>query len=187
MTKIALILSPGFADWEYAFIAGAGGPFYGLDVGFFTPQPGKLTSQGGLECEVKRGIEDLMSWDPSVVAVIGGTVWETSAAPNLDALLKHQRNRGAAIAGICGGTLAQARAGLLDEIPHTSNTAEFLQTATSYQGNARYVESAVAVEANGIVTASGTAPASFAAEVFRLAGVEQGAVQQFRQMMASEH
>lgn len=35
MSKIAVLLTPGFADWEYAFIAGTGGPFYGPDVQFF--------------------------------------------------------------------------------------------------------------------------------------------------------
>lgn len=34
MARVGLILTPGFADWEYAFIAGTASPFYGIDVRF---------------------------------------------------------------------------------------------------------------------------------------------------------
>ncbi len=37
MARVGLILTPGFADWEYAFIAGTASPFYGIDVRFFAP------------------------------------------------------------------------------------------------------------------------------------------------------
>lgn len=60
MTKIALLLLPGFADWEYAFIAGTGGPFYGLSISFFATSPDKLISQGGLNCDVRLGLENLI-------------------------------------------------------------------------------------------------------------------------------
>ena len=46
--KIATILTSGFADWEYALIAGVGRSFYGLDVQFFTPEAGDVQSQGAL-------------------------------------------------------------------------------------------------------------------------------------------
>ncbi len=187
MTKIALLLSPGFADWEYALIAGTGGPFYGLDIRFFAPDPGKLTSQGGLVCDVAAGLEDLEQWDPEIVVVVGGMIWETSSAPDLRALLQHQTQKGGAVAAICGGTLALARAGILDGVSHTSNSAEFLQSAEAYQGRTRYVDSSRAVEDNRIVTAPGTAPVTFTAEVFRLAGLDNDTISQFREMMVREH
>lgn len=187
MTKIALLLSPGFADWEYAFIAGTGGPFYGLSISFFATSPGKLTSQGGLVCDVPLGLEDLIQWNPDAVVIVGGMVWETDAAPDLRPVLQGQFQKGGAVAGICGGTLALARAGVLDDVSHTSNNAEFLESAENYQGRSHYLDSASAVETNRIVTAPGTAPISFTAEVFRLAGLDSDIVRQFREMMAQEH
>ena len=109
-------------------------------------------------------------------------------APDLRDLLVAQHSGGAVIAGICGGTLALARAGLLNDIAHTSNDPAFLaRNAEGYAGERHYVESASAISQNRIVTAPGTAPASFAAAVFEGAGLTQDTVAQFRSMMAAEH
>ena len=34
--KVAIILTEGFSDWEYALLAGTGRAFYGLDIAFFS-------------------------------------------------------------------------------------------------------------------------------------------------------
>jgi putative intracellular protease/amidase len=187
MSKISLLLSPGFADWEYAFIAGTGGPFYGLDVRFFATNPGILTSQGGLECDVLRGKDDLVSWHPDVLVVVGGLVWELDTAPDIKPLLINQLNDHGAVAGVCGGTLALARTGLLDDIEHTSNSAEFLGTAKGYSGHDNYRNSSAAIASGRIITSPGSAPTSFTAEVFRLAGLDDETVDSFQTMMAAEH
>ena len=186
--KTAIVLAQGFADWEYALIAGTGGPFYGLDVRFFAPAPGELRSQGGLAVRVPRGLDELPAWNPRVAAVIGGTVWATPDAPDIAPTLQALHSGGATVAGICGGTLALARAGLLNDAPHTSNDAAFLaKNAPGYSGAAHFRPSSAAVASGRIITAPGTAPASFAAEVFLAAGVAPDAVHQFREMMAAEH
>lgn len=127
MARVGLILTPGFADWEYAFIAGTASPFYGIDVRFFAHTTGPLHSQGGLAVTVDSGLQQCLDWKPDVVVVIGGMVWERTEAPDIRDFLHASRSSGATIAGICGGTLALARAGLLDTVPHTSNSADFLQ------------------------------------------------------------
>lgn len=186
--KVALILTPGFADWEYAFIAGVGGPFYGLDVAFFAPQPGTLCSQGGLTAVVEKGVDEVADWHPSAIVVVGGTVWETAHAPDISVLLKEQLERGVTVAGICGGTLALARAGLLNDRAHTSNDADFLtRNAANYAGQSHFVASASAVVDSHVITAPGTAPVSFSARVFGALGVDEDTVRQFKAMMAAEH
>jgi len=188
MSRIAILLTPGFADWEYGLIAGTGGPFYGLDIRFFGTSPGAVTSQGGLTTTISEGLGDLVSWQPDVMVVIGGTVWESTDAPDLGAVLTGLHDRGAAIAGICGGTLALARSGLLDQVRHTSNHQSFLaENANNYAGADYYEESAAAISDMGVITAPGTAPASFAAAVFEAAGLAQATVEQFKGMMAVEH
>lgn len=149
MPKIAMILTPGFADWEYAYIAGTDCPFYDMSVGFFAPTPGEVVSQGGLATQ-------------------------------------HERN--CTVAGICGGTLALARAGLLDDVRHTSNAPSFLaDNAPEYAGAPRYEARPAAIMDDHIITAPGTAATSFAAKVFEAAGLDAQAVQQFRAMTAAEH
>lgn len=188
MSKVAVLLTPGFADWEYGLIAGTGRPFYGLDVRFFASPPGTVMSQGGLLATVSDGLDALASWQPDVIVVVGGAIWESAEAPDLRGLLVGLHDRGAIVAGICGGTLALARSGLLDRVRHTSNDASFLAAnAPGYHGAERYVASASAIVDGRIVTAPGTAPASFTAAVFAAAGLPEEAVSQFRGMMAAEH
>jgi putative intracellular protease/amidase len=188
MGKIAVVLTQGFADWEYALIGGTGGPFYGLDVQYFSTETGQITSQGGLSVTMSQSLDELTAWQPSVIVVVGGTVWETEIAPDISSLLNAQHDEGVHIGGICGGTLALARAGLLDAEPHTSNNAEFLkQNAANYVGEAHYQASAAAISSGRVITAPGTAPASFTAAAFEAAGMPIETVSQFMGMMAAEH
>lgn len=187
MACVGLILTPGFADWEYAFIAGTASPFYGIDVRFFAPTTGQFRSQGGLAVTVDSGLQQCLDWKPDVVVVIGGMVWESAEAPDIRDFLHGSRSSGATIAGICGGMLAFARAGLLDTVPHTSNSADFLQKAASYKGRTLYRSSSIAVVADRIITAPGTAPVSFTCAVFEGAGLSPESISQFRSMLAAEH
>ncbi len=188
MAKVALILTDDFADWEYAMIGGIGGSFYGLDVAYFSPTPGQLSSMGGLTVIVSKGLEELTAWQPDVVAVIGGTVWDSEAAPDISDLLVAQYENGVPVGGICGGTLALARSGLLNSVPHTSNDGDFLiKNAVGYGGASNYVQSEAAVSSRRVVTAAGTAPVSFAAAIFETAGVPQETVSQFKDMITAEH
>ncbi|MGG5291366.1 DJ-1/PfpI family protein [Pseudomonas shirazensis] len=187
MARVALILTPGFADWEYAYIGGTASPFYGIDVRFFAPITGHFRSQGGLAVTVDSSLQECLEWKPDVVVVIGGMVWEREEAPDIRDFLHASRSGGAVIAGICGGTLALARAGLLDTVAHTSNSADYLQNAVGYEGFALYQNSSRAVMADRIITAPGTAPVSFTCAVFEGAGLAAESVSQFRSMLAAEH
>jgi putative intracellular protease/amidase len=188
VAKVAVILTNGFADWEYGFLAGAGGAFYGLEVRFFAPEGGELVSIGGLTVKVSSSINDLAEWGPKTVVVIGGNIWETEIAPNISNVLNTHYESGGVVAGICGGTLALARAGLLDKTAHTSNELKYLtEHADSYSGADFFCESSSAVSGERIITAPGTAPVSFTAAIFESVGLEQDVVQQFRSMLAAEH
>ncbi|NIF17418.1 DJ-1/PfpI family protein [Pantoea sp. Cy-639] len=188
MPRVGLILTPGFADWEYAFIAGTAAPFYGIETRFFTPQPGHFYSQGGLHTSVNAGLEQCLAWQPAVVVVVGGTLWESAQAPDLGSFLQTSHAQGATVAGICGGTLALARAGLLDDRAHTSNSPDFLRdNAPGYKGTDHYRGSAKAVVADRVITAPGPAPVSFTCAVFEAAGLDAGLREQFQAMLAAEH
>lgn len=187
MTKIAILLIDGFADWEYGLVGGTAGPFYGLDLRYFTPEPGQVRSQGGLGAIVEDDLQALTDWQPDVIAVIGSAKWEQDA-PDLTALLQQEHARGAHIAGICGGTLALARSGLLNAAAHTSNVAGYLsEHAAGYTGVSHYVDSPAAVSDNRVTTAPGTAPLSFAVEIFKAASLPDEAIQHFQTMLTAEH
>jgi putative intracellular protease/amidase len=174
MAKIAVLLIQGFADWEYALIAGTGGAYYGAEIEFFTEQAGEIHSKGGLPAHISKDFSDIAQWKPEVVAVIGGSLWKSKDAPQISELLNDLYHQGITIAGICGGTLALARAGLLNEVAHTSNRPDFLpQYAQDYTGNKHYIDTPAAVSQSRIITASGMAPVSFTAAVFEAAGIDK--------------
>jgi putative intracellular protease/amidase len=64
------------------------------------------------------------------------------------------------LAAICGATAGLARAGLLDNIPHTSNALEYLQVL-NYGSAALYQHQSI-VTAGNVITANSTAPLEFA-------------------------
>lgn len=188
MSKIAVFLTQGFADWEYALIGGTGGPFYGLNIQYFTPVTGEVCSQGGLTATVLQDLDTLEMWKPDAIVVIGGMIWETRDAPDISNILKVQYARGAVVAAICGGTLALGRAGLLNDVHHTSNNPNFLsQNADGYAGAKHYVGSPSAISDDRVITAPGTAPVSFTAAIFESVGLEPEKIAQFKAMMAAEH
>ncbi len=188
MPKIAVLLIQGFADWEYALIAGTGGPHYGTEIEFFTEQTGEVRSKGGLTVSISRNFTEISQWQPEVIAVIGGALWMSEDAPQISTLLKNTHHQGIAIAGICGGTLALARADLLNEVAHTSNHPDFLpQYAKGYTGNKHYIDTPAAVSQSGIIPASGMAPVSFTAAVFDAAGIDKTQTAKFRKKFAAEH
>src|SRR5471030_3125780 len=97
MARVGLILTPGFADWEYSFIAGTATPFYGIDVRFFASAAGQFRSQGGLAVTVDSSLQQCLDWKPDVVVVIGGMVWERAEAPDIREFLHASRSSGATI------------------------------------------------------------------------------------------
>lgn len=186
--KIAIILIDGFADWEYGLISGVGKAFYGLDIEYFAPSAGHVESQGGLVASVAKSIEQITSWAPNILVVVGSSGWAKDNAPDISDVLKQNHQAGGIVAGICGGTLALAKAKLLDEIPHTSNDLDFVKENTpEYAGAPYFVQSAKAVSCNRIITAPGTAPTSFSAAIFESAEIDKEIVLQFIQMMGAEH
>ena len=188
MAQIAVLLIQGFADWEYALIAGTGRAYYGAEIEFFTEQAGEIHSKGGLPAHISKNFSDIAQWKPDVVAVIGGSLWMSENAPQISRLLNDLHHEGITIAGICGGTLALARAGLLNEVAHTSNHPDFLpQYAQGYTGKKHYIDTPAAVSHSGIITASGMAPVSFTAAVFDAAGIDKTETIKLRTVLAAEH
>jgi putative intracellular protease/amidase len=164
---VHVLVFDGFADWEPAFALAELRRSGGLEVvtvGFALPP---IRSMGGLQVVPDRALADV---DPAAVRLLllpGGDLWE-GAYPRteLETLLHDLVNRRVPIAAICGGTLALARAGLLDDRSHTSNELAYLERmAPQYAGASRYVD-ALAVRDGGLITASGVGATEFAREIF---------------------
>lgn len=185
MQPITIIVTDGYSDWEIAPLAGVGRAFYDADIRFASPEGGPITSVAGLT------VTDTDKFDASedgVVVVCGGGAFEGDAAPNLRDRLRDAHSRGRVVAGICGGTIALARAGLLDDVKHTSNGPDYLgKFAKSYDGAANYIDQPTALRDGDIITAAAPMPASFAMEVLAAAGLDPKKAAEIPAMLSREH
>lgn len=168
MPTIATILTDGFADWETALLNAVARSFYGVETRFVTPGGTPVHSSGGMLVEADTALEALDVRAVDAVIVCGGTIWQSPAAPDLTGLFAAVAREDKLLGLICDATVAAAKAGILDDVQHTSNGTGYLD-ATGYAGMARYVDTAGAVRDGRIVTAPGTAPVRFMGEI--LAGL----------------
>lgn len=182
---VLIVLIDGFADWETPMISAVGRDFYGLSVRHATPGGGDVGSIGGLRV---TGLPDIDIHGDEVIVLCGSEGWTRADAPDLGAMLQAAHGRGQTVAGICAGTLALGRAGLLAGRAHTSNSLDFLRHfLPDYAGAADYRDQPQAVADGGVITAPGTAPATFAAEVLAAAGLDAQRLAEFRAMTGAEH
>lgn len=101
-------------------------------------------------------IEDIALRETSVLLLPGADTWND---PRHSAVIKKAGellSAGAAVCAICGATAALANFGLLDERPHTSNGAGFLEMVSPrYKGQNFYTDRP-SVADNNLITAGST-------------------------------
>jgi putative intracellular protease/amidase len=186
MKRIVTVLTEGYADWEIGLLTAAARGFYGIEILHAGPGGRPLVSAGGLRVTPDIAIEaiDLKTTDALIIG--GGGIWQSGEAPDLSALLGRANAAGVLVGGICDGTRALAKAGLLDQTGHTSNSAENL-IETGYAGAAFYWDVPYAVAVDGIVTAPGTAPVSFMSEIITGLGLGDGNLAFYTGLHSAEH
>jgi putative intracellular protease/amidase len=164
---VHVLVFDGFADWEPAFALAELRRSGGLEVVTlgFTADP--VRSMGGLRVVPDRTLAGLDPADVRLLILPGGDMWEgEDPRTELEAVLGALHQAGVPIAAICAGTLALARAGLLDDHAHTSNERRYLERMVpAYAGSSRYLDE-LAVRDRGLITASGVGPTEFAREIF---------------------
>jgi putative intracellular protease/amidase len=170
MTRIVTILADGFADWETTLLNAVAHAYYQVETHYATPGKTPVTSMGGLMVMPDMAIETIRPDEFDAVIVCGGTAWKSDMAPDIAGLLMATRNSGTLLGLICDGTWPAAKAGILDDIDHTSNGAGYLDDS-GYAGSAHYRDTPAAVVDGRVITASGTSPVAFMAAVMQGIGV----------------
>ena len=166
------------ADWEIGYVTAElnSGRFFkkdAPDVSVKTVGISKepVKTMGGLSIIPDCVIEDIAVNDKSVLLLPGGNTWEE---PKHGIVIKKSielLSTGAAVCAICGATVALAHAGLLDQHPHTSNGAGFLEMfCPSYKGSSYYVDKPSVVGDN-LITASASGALLWAKQIIEHLGV----------------
>ncbi len=167
--RVHVLVFDGFADWEPAYALAELRRWGHHDVVVVGFSGDAVVSMGGLRVLPDCALADVCSEEVRILIVPGGDCWEHEAAyPRhaIERLLVSVLAAGRPVAAICGATVALARAGLLDDRRHTSNSPTYLaETVASYRGGACY-EPTLAVRDRGVITASGLGAVDFAREIF---------------------
>lgn len=188
-TPLAIVLlQPGAADWEAGPVLPLLREHLGFAVRTATPAGHPVETIGGLRLQSDTLFDTADLAGADVVLLIGSSAWTTFESPALFDRLRARVSNGGPTGAICAGTLALARAGVLDNRPHTSNSLDFLKSnAAGYRGGAAYRDVPHAVAGGPVVTASGLAPVSFACGIARLAAPgKQDLIDQYWSMARAE-
>jgi putative intracellular protease/amidase len=177
---VHLYVFNGMADWEPAFAtAGINNPRFQREPGRFRIATVALNlssifTMGGLQVQPDLVLSDLAPSASALLILPGGESWQQNEHPEVINKVGDFLATGVTVATICAATLALARAGLLDNRLHTSNSADYLR-ATGYRGHALY-RNIPAIADGNLITAAGTAPIDFAYQIFGTLGLYTDAV-----------
>ncbi|MDP1737669.1 MAG: DJ-1/PfpI family protein [Caulobacter sp.] len=189
MKRCIALFNHGWADWEAGFVLAVLREYFGFAVRIATPGGVEATSIGGVRAAADLAFDAVDPTDTDLLLVIGSASWIEGEDLVVSDLLRRADAVGLSIGAICAGTLAAARAGLLDDRPHTSNDLAFLRAKSpAYAGAAHYQDAPVAARGGNVVTAPGSAPTSFAVAVLRLVAPEREAdIAAYEAMLGAEH
>lgn len=178
MFTIYLYVQDTLADWEVGYVTAElsssrffkeGAPRVSLKTVGDTKEP--IRTMGGLTILPDCTIDDVVVSETSVLLLPGANSWSD---PSRGAIIKKAGKllaAGATVCAICGATAALAGAGLLDNRPHTSNGAGFLEMVSpSYRGQSFYIDQ-LSVSDNNLITASGAGALLWAKQIIEHLGV----------------
>jgi len=167
---VHLFVFDTMSDWEYGYlVAGLNNPLGQKLPGRFRVKTVGLSdapvkTAGGLRVLPDLALDKLKPRQSALLVLPGGTAWDRKKNKEAAQLAGDFLAEGVPVAAICGATAGLARAGLLDDVPHTSNSKDYL-AATGYRGAAFYRQKP-AVRSGNLITASAMRPLEFAKEVF---------------------
>lgn len=125
--KIVFYLPEGFADWEGAFLMAE---LTEARQEFLTvSETGKaIKSHGGLKVQPDKALADCELSEIEMLILIGSDSWQDSAQNQVAiSMVRKLIKQGTYVAAICGAATALARAGELNNRPHTSNELGMLK------------------------------------------------------------
>jgi putative intracellular protease/amidase len=159
------------ADWEPGYaIAGLNNPAFQAQPGHYRVltvghSKAPIITTGGITILPDLALEELTPERSAMLILPGGDSWDQGENTEALDLAKRFLAAGVPVAAICGATAGLARAGILDQVQHTSNAREYI-AATGYQGAALYQDQPAITDGN-VITASSTAPIEFAYQIFK--------------------
>lgn len=178
MIAIYIYLLSTLADWEIAPVSAelnskrffkAGAPQVIVKTVAVSKEPVK--TMGGLTIVPDCTIDEIELSEKAVLLLPGADTWAEAQNAQIIQKASALLSKGATVCAICGATVALANAGLLNDRPHTSNGAGFLEMfCPSYKGQKFYVDQP-AVRDGNLITGSATGSLMWAKLIIEKLGV----------------
>lgn len=168
------------ADWELGYVTAelSSGRFFKKDapeVSVKTVAISKesIKTMGGLTVVPDCSINDILVSEKSVLLLPGANTWDNPKHGAIIEKASELLSMGGMVCAICGATVALANAGLLDQRPHTSNGAGYLEMVSpSYKGQKFFVDAPSVADRN-LITASSTGGLLWAKQIIERLDVFQ--------------
>lgn len=168
------------ADWELGYVTAElssgrffrkGAPEVSVKTVAISKEP--IKTMGGLTIVPDCTIDDVVVDEKSVLLLPGANTWDNPKHGAIIEKAGELLSVGAMVCAICGATVALANAGLLDQRPHTSNGAGYLEMASpTYKGQKFFVDTPSVVDHN-LITASSTGALLWAKQIIEQLDVFQ--------------
>lgn len=180
-----------WADWEagYALAHLASGDWQAEGRRYRTVLVGEtgdsITTKGGIRLTPDVTVGEVDPGESAMLILPGADSWLAGQNMEFANLAARFLAVGVPVAAICGATLGLARAGLLNDVVHTSNAPKVLACA-AYTGEERF-RFAPAVTDGDLITATGIAPVDFARAIFDRLGFYDEATSRNWYRLYGEH
>ena len=166
--RIAVLLPDGFADWEIGMLAASAREQFAAEIRSLTPNGEPVDSIGGMRAFADGRFAEADDTAFDALVTCGSDAWAVDDL-GVGAIMAATLARGTPVGVICGATIPAARVGLFAGRAHTSNGRDWLAgIVPGYAGAEHYREGCEAVRGGKLVSAPGTAPATFAIELLTL-------------------
>lgn len=162
-----LFVFDGFADWEPAHITTTLSQYSDFEISAFSVDGKAVRSMGNLNVHPDLGLRDVEARKFGLLLLPGGTVWEKGGNEEIIPLIQRCFEDGTIIAAICGATISLAKAGIFNQVKHTSNGLDYLKKMAPAYANEKDYLNQPAVSDQNVITANGAAMLEFSREVFR--------------------
>ena len=180
MFTVYIYVLDTLADWELGYVTAElnsgrffkkGAPEVSVKTVALSKEPVK--TMGGLTIVPDCTIDKIVIGEKSVLLLPGATTWDDPKHRAIIQKAGEFLSAGAMVCAICGATAALANAGLLDQRPHTSNGAGYLEMVSpGYKGQKFFVDEPSVADHN-LITASSTGALLWAKQIIERLDVFQ--------------
>ena len=178
MHNVYVYVLDTLADWELGYVTAElhsgrffkkDAPSISLKTVSYSKEP--IKTMGGLTVTPDCVIDNMIVSEAGVLLLPGADTWNDQKHGAIIEKAREFLSAGATVCAICGATTALASVGLLDNRPHTSNGAGFLDMfAPDYKGQEFYVDEPAVVD-NNLITAGCTGGLLWAKYILERLGV----------------